>query len=447
MRIKIFFMTAFLINFTVYGQLKKMGLGFNKVTSITIADNSYYGKFIVAGTENSGTYFHSADDNDTAWANLFSKSVNISSVYAQELDSYNTKLFMAQLPDTSVYSPLIYSNVMPVQSAIIREDSGLDRSKVKIIRSISGFNYLPGGIQMPVFCCTNDPAVYKYGSRSWSKAWEGPFFVNFNFVYAKDSTVWAGGLYNGIIASPLLIKSTDFGSTWDTLNLPVGEVFSCYSLHTSPGNPDLVFVGLNEHILKSTDGGKSWKDCLPDIYQVIFTGIVINPEVPSQIFAGGRTYDNTMMLFKSDDNGNNWEQLLTDCNCIFKGISTMAGTVINNKFVLYLGTYGEGLFQYSDNVSKVETNYQVPEGFKLYQNYPNPFNPGTKIKYNIPKNSKVIISIIDVLGRGIKTLLNEYQNAGIHEINFDASGLTSGIYFYKVTAGKYTAVKKMILLK
>ena len=438
MKKKLFIILFLSFYYSLFCQLKKIGLAYNKVVSVTIADNSYYEKMIIAGTVNNGMFFHSTADEDTVWLNLFNRS--------------NTKLFWAILPDTSMNYPLIYSNVMPLQSAIIREDSGLDKSRIKEIRSMTGFKYLPGKIQMPLFCCTNDPAIYKYENRAWSKVWEGPYnLINFNFVHAADSTVWAGGVFNGFIASPLLLKSRNFGETWDTLKLPVGEVFSCYSLCTYPGNPDVVFVGMNEHILKSVDG---FKDMFPDINKVIFTGIVVNPLKPGQVFAGGKTYGDDLVLFKSDDNGESWKQLLTDCNCIFKGINTMAGAVIHDKFVIYLGTDGEGLYIYSENVSSAAVRIPAPERFSLFQNYPNPFNPETKIRYGIPESGAVTLTLIDVLGREVKTLVNEYQKAGIHEFDFNSQGLSSGIYFYrivihsdKITAGNFTAVRKMVLLK
>jgi hypothetical protein len=89
----------------------------------------------------------------------------------------------------------------------------------------------------------------------------------------------------------------------------------------------------------------------------------------------------------------------------------------------------------------------LPVEFSLEQNYPNPFNPATTIKFSIPLSSKVTLKIYDILGREVSTLVNEVRNAGNHEVNFDASGLASGMYIYTVTAGDYTASKKMMLLK
>jgi hypothetical protein len=99
-------------------------------------------------------------------------------------------------------------------------------------------------------------------------------------------------------------------------------------------------------------------------------------------------------------------------------------------------------------------NNITPSEFMLSQNYPNPFNPNTTIKYTIPnvslsgvEGSKVQLKVYDVLGNEIATLVNEYKPAGTYEVEFDASNLSSGIYFYKLQAGNFVETKKMILLK
>ena len=94
----------------------------------------------------------------------------------------------------------------------------------------------------------------------------------------------------------------------------------------------------------------------------------------------------------------------------------------------------------------VEIEY-LPQNFVLYQNYPNPFNPSTKIRYSIPQSSNVIIKVFDILGNEIETLVNEEKPAGNYEVEFDASGLSSGMYLYKLQAGNFVETKKMILLK
>ncbi len=103
-----------------------------------------------------------------------------------------------------------------------------------------------------------------------------------------------------------------------------------------------------------------------------------------------------------------------------------------------------GSFEYSDIVSVV---FDLPTEYALGQNYPNPFNPSTKIKYSVPQNGLVSIIVYDLTGQVVATLLNEVKEAGNYELNFNAAGLSSGVYFYKMISENFTQVKKMSILK
>jgi hypothetical protein len=89
----------------------------------------------------------------------------------------------------------------------------------------------------------------------------------------------------------------------------------------------------------------------------------------------------------------------------------------------------------------------VPSSYILHQNYPNPFNPTTTVKYELPKSAEVRLTVYDMLGAEVSVLVNETRNAGIHEVTFDASALSSGAYFYRLRAGEFVASKKLLLLK
>jgi len=89
----------------------------------------------------------------------------------------------------------------------------------------------------------------------------------------------------------------------------------------------------------------------------------------------------------------------------------------------------------------------IPKNFDLHNNYPNPFNPVTKIQFDVPKNSVVKINVYDITGKEITTLVNDFRNAGRYEVQFNANNLSSGIYFYKMQAGDFMAVRKMLLIK
>ena len=100
-----------------------------------------------------------------------------------------------------------------------------------------------------------------------------------------------------------------------------------------------------------------------------------------------------------------------------------------------------------DPLLAVPLSNEVPEQFVLSQNYPNPFNPSTAIKFDIPKSSPVKLSVFDVTGREIEVLVNENLSAGSYSVSWDAGKVSSGIYFYRLTAGDFVQTKKMMLIK
>jgi hypothetical protein len=99
------------------------------------------------------------------------------------------------------------------------------------------------------------------------------------------------------------------------------------------------------------------------------------------------------------------------------------------------------------NVTGIKNHNQTVSTYELSQNYPNPFNPSTQIQYSLMKPGLVTLKVYDILGRVVKTLVNEYQVQGSHTINFNASNFASGVYFYRIQSGSFQSVKKMMLLK
>lgn len=110
--------------------------------------------------------------------------------------------------------------------------------------------------------------------------------------------------------------------------------------------------------------------------------------------------------------------------------------------VVELPAYGSS--NYAMELAKVES---VPEQFELGQNYPNPFNPTTNISFSLPESGKVSLRVYNVLGQEVRTLVDEYLDAGVHTIQFDASNLSSGMYFYRLNTESFTESKKMMLVK
>jgi hypothetical protein len=129
--------------------------------------------------------------------------------------------------------------------------------------------------------------------------------------------------------------------------------------------------------------------------------------------------------------------------------------MVGNSFPSSLTPTGRNvgyLLNYAVTTDGVEkTSNDIPEGFSLSQNYPNPFNPTTKIRFEVPKQGLVRLAVYDVLGREVKLLVQEIKTAGTYEVEFDASGLPSGTYFYRLTAGSptggFTQTRRMVLVK
>ena len=108
--------------------------------------------------------------------------------------------------------------------------------------------------------------------------------------------------------------------------------------------------------------------------------------------------------------------------------------------------YGNWILKDLSPVTQVEDQF-IPGEFSLEQNYPNPFNPSTKIKFTLPSKASVVLKVFNILGKEIATLVNGEQDAGNYTVEFDASTLKSGVYFYRLEAGSFTETKKMILMK
>jgi len=117
--------------------------------------------------------------------------------------------------------------------------------------------------------------------------------------------------------------------------------------------------------------------------------------------------------------------------------------VANAGFFVFLDDISVG----NSTVSVGRDGYDLPQAYRLEQNYPNPFNPSTNIRYSIPEGSFVTLQVYDMLGRKVATLVNEQQAAGRYVADFNASSLANGTYMYRLQAGEFSSVKKMVVLK
>jgi Secretion system C-terminal sorting domain len=248
---------------------------------------------------------------------------------------------------------------------------------------------------------TGAPLKAIYRSSNNGGYWESVYEADHNFnsiAVSPDGYIYAAtGNLNTDLLGDILIRSTDSGLTWDA---PSTFGTSSYGLVTnSLGH---VFLGRYKSVWISTDFGENW-----DIEN---SGLVLE-----------------------------------------RGILISYGMSPNG----YLLAGQEGGYVYRTTFSTIgveKISGRIPVNFGLLQNYPNPFNPTTTIRFDVPsglssQKSKVKISVYDVLGKQVDELLDEDLAPGTYKVEWDASKYPSGVYFYKLTAGNYTAVRKMILLK
>jgi hypothetical protein len=145
------------------------------------------------------------------------------------------------------------------------------------------------------------------------------------------------------------------------------------------------------------------------------------------------------------DGGQNWQNINGSLPDAVFAIDLIVSRS-NNK--LRLATHGNGAYELdiTQLTATEESNLEV-KGYELSQNYPNPFNPTTQINYTLPQASFVRVEVFNNVGQKVADLVAQEQPAGYHTVTFDASGLSSGVYFYKLTTPSFSQTKKMLLVK
>jgi photosystem II stability/assembly factor-like uncharacterized protein len=258
-----------------------------------------------------------------------------------------------------------------------------------------------------------------------------------NFYCNPKGDVFAGGdFFASSDSYGLLYRSTDNGVNWS--QLPCG--FDDPLVPVACSQDSLIFVCSIDRefyystISRSVNNGVNF---LPVNFYLdgIISSIIINPS--GHVFVG--SYSG---IFRSPDNGDNWLKInsgLTD--------SVIYSLLIDNNGYIFAGSEKGLVFRSVKSTTGIKDNVAFAKSFALNQNYPNPFNPSTVISYTLPKSSNVKLIVYNALGQTVKLLENSFKQPGNYSVSFNASSIPSAIYFYKLEAGPFSQIKKMILLK
>ena len=272
------------------------------------------------------------------------------------------------------------------------------------------------------------------GGKNWENIWYIPGFEDIIYVQSNiDDGLYVAAMeeFNHSSQKTAIFYTKDYGGNWEKIidldywkRIIVGKYGKVYITKDSEG------------ILLFDNNFKKWYSLNKGLSTAIINSIIItrNDDLICTTNDGVyrfRESDSTWICISDGPNG-----------VILKSIAE------DNFGKLYVSTDGDGIYKSNSSyLTSITKNKLTVDTFQLFQNYPNPFNPTTKIKFSIGKADFVKISIYNILGQNVKTLINEFKNPGTYEVQFDATNLPSGIYYYWFESGSFTKVNKMIVLK
>lgn len=354
-----------------------------------------------------------------------------------------------------------------------------------MIEEKTGLHNLPELIISQVYTFTdtlNGWATSRYiwqttdGGANWIERIDIPVLLPDDIYFPNLDTGWVGR-YSSINNS--LFKTTDGGQNW----ISIPEVVGARKFYFFPDPVHWLIIGFSQYYW-TNDYGNNWVEFTNDvpIGLVSFSassnylgfaagddGLILKYNdttyIPVELISfEGRIENNKIVLTwitatELNNYGFEIQKLFDNKNWQSIGFMSGKGTSTEKNYYSFsdpgidrgMHYYRlkqidhDGSFTYSKIIAVSIEN--VPLYFNLFQNYPNPFNNSTIITYQIPTDEFVSLKLFDVLGREIKTVINENKKAGYYSVSFKADDLSSGIYFYKLTAGEYNAIKKLILLK
>ena len=290
------------------------------------------------------------------------------------------------------------------------------------------------------FVCGKDAKGYDIieytedGGSNWNTVLEDSIHKPIYDIWFSDNThgVAVGG-------DSSILYTADGGMSWAKAAHDFPDKVDFESVcFASPQNGWVVgkaLKGGSSAVLHSTDGGATWTTV--DLHTSLYLY-----KVRFQNASHGWIVGKGGAVFETEDGGKNWTPVDVQNSNDLKAVAQANGGqpwIVGYRSVVLTHPLNTGV--------ELTTPYTQPGIFRLHQNYPNPFNPVTRISFELPHKSHVRLSVFDLEGRKIQTLVNETENAGTHSVQWNAANLPTGVYFYHLQAGHFSATKKLLLLK
>jgi ligand-binding sensor domain-containing protein len=296
-----------------------------------------------------------------------------------------------------------------------------------------------------IFASMNTNGVYVSDNNgdNWIPANTGMTYKNGRVLFiSPNGDVFAGMNGGG------MYRSTDNGISWTFLNSGLTDTYMRSIVMDTLG---ILYAGtLYGGVHRSTDNGDTW--------ETANSGLPSSSPIQDLATIGGYIFAATTVfsgnvghgVYFSTNGGSTWEIFGTGLiNTQVRSLGIDSSDPEN--LFLYAGTMGGGVWRLPiyDIITPVNNDpiASLPSEYFLRQNYPNPFNPSTIISYSLPVNSDVTLRVFDILGKEVAVLFNGNQNAGKYSMEFNAEGLTSGVYFYEIKTADFVDVKRMLLIK
>lgn len=253
-----------------------------------------------------------------------------------------------------------------------------------------------------------------------------------NAGWFQDQQVWFG-----TIPTYKIMYSSNMGVNWTAQTVPLFGINTiCFSSSTKGMAGDCT----SSNLIRTTNAGNNWLSVAGPPSGSNIAGICT---MNSKWWVSPGSTSGAKTVYVSTNDGASWLLDYTAPDGINRHMTkSRSGTTI------WVVRVNGGISRYGAPIIGINSNTkELPSSFSLKQNYPNPFNPITKIDYDIPKHSFVNLKIFTVLGKEIRKLFGEYKSPGTYSVNFDASDLPGGIYFYRLETEGFVEIKKMIFIK